>query len=90
MYRELAIRTKGIGLETNTYKTKLLIQSRREDKQIHSKTLMGGNNKGFYGLCTYIWGLIKVQIPARRMRSKEGLIKQRECVFHCCPSWDLE
>jgi hypothetical protein len=41
MYRELAIRTKEIGLEININRTKLLIQSRRVDKQTHSITLMG-------------------------------------------------
>jgi hypothetical protein len=37
----LAIATKEMGLEINTNKTKLLIQSRRADKQINSITLMG-------------------------------------------------
>jgi hypothetical protein len=37
----LAIAAKEMGLEINTNKTKLLIQSRRADKQIHSITLMG-------------------------------------------------
>jgi hypothetical protein len=36
----LATAAKEMGLEINTNKTKLLIQSRRADKQIHGKTLM--------------------------------------------------
>jgi hypothetical protein len=37
---ELHIAAKETGLEVNTDKTKLSIQSRRTDKQIHSITLM--------------------------------------------------
>jgi hypothetical protein len=37
----LAIAAKEMGLEINTNKTKLLIQSRRADEQIYSITLMG-------------------------------------------------
>jgi hypothetical protein len=40
-YNELAIAAKDMGLEINTNKTKLLIQSRRADKQIHSITSTG-------------------------------------------------
>jgi sorting nexin-29 len=45
IYNELAIAAKEMGLGINTNKTKLLIQSRRADKQIHSITLMGGNDR---------------------------------------------
>jgi hypothetical protein len=38
---ELAIAAKEMGLEINTDKTKLLIQSRRADEQILIITLMG-------------------------------------------------
>jgi lipid A disaccharide synthetase len=41
MYNELATAAKEMDLEINTNKTKLLIQSRRTDKQLHSITLMG-------------------------------------------------
>jgi sorting nexin-29 len=41
IYNELAIEAKEMGLEINTNTTKLLIQSRKVDKQIHSITLMG-------------------------------------------------
>jgi hypothetical protein len=41
IYRELAITAKEMGLEINTDKTKLLIQSRKADKQIHGITLKG-------------------------------------------------
>jgi sorting nexin-29 len=41
IYNELAIPAKEMCLEINTNKTKLLIQSRRADKQIHTITLMG-------------------------------------------------
>jgi sorting nexin-29 len=42
IYNELATAAKEMGLDINRNKTKLLIQSRREDKQIHSiTTLMG-------------------------------------------------
>jgi sorting nexin-29 len=40
-YNELAIAAKEMGLEINTNTTKLLIQSRRADKHIHSITLLG-------------------------------------------------
>jgi hypothetical protein len=41
IYNELAIAAKEMGLQINIDKTKLLIQSRRADKQIHSITFMG-------------------------------------------------
>jgi sorting nexin-29 len=41
IYNELATAPKEMGPEINTNKTKLLIQSRRVDKQLHGITLMG-------------------------------------------------
>jgi hypothetical protein len=66
----------------NTNKTKLLIQNRRADKQIHSLALMEETVGNVKDIC----GEIKVQIPARRMKSKEELVKQIECIFYCYPS----
>jgi hypothetical protein len=78
----LAISAKEMGLEINTNKTKLLVQSRRANKQIYITIVMEETIESVKDFVCLVSN--QSTNAVRRMRSEEDFVR------HCNPSWYLE
>jgi hypothetical protein len=73
----------SMGLEINTNKTKLSIQSRRADKQIHSTTLMGETIEAVKDF-VYLESNLSAD-AGEENEIQRRMVKQIECTLHCYP-----